>query len=147
MPSIPARNDHAPQPNYMSLSDTVGLANVLVRKPQYISSQRNKSLHYEHEGFNLVGPLCLNSSWQPNEFGHQETRDGDNPWGFYYVQLPDGRLQTVKYFVDGASGYVAEINYEGEANYPESVEFAESAESRKYRPPRPQYVYDFSESR
>ncbi|XP_027216990.2 pro-resilin-like [Penaeus vannamei] len=49
-----------------------------------------------------------------NEFGHQESRDGDHTQGSYYVQLPDGRLQTVKYFVDGDSGYVAEVNYEGE---------------------------------
>ncbi|XP_037801913.1 uncharacterized protein LOC119596649 [Penaeus monodon] len=49
-----------------------------------------------------------------NEFGHQEARDGDHTQGSYYVQLPDGRLQTVTYFVDGDSGYVAEVNYEGE---------------------------------
>ncbi|XP_037801926.1 pro-resilin-like [Penaeus monodon] len=87
-----------------------------------------------------------------NEFGHQEVRDGDHTQGSYYVQLPDGRLQTVKYFVDGDSGYVAEVNYEGEARYPDSYESfesesAESAESREYRPPRPQYVYDSNESR
>ncbi|XP_042883270.1 pro-resilin-like [Penaeus japonicus] len=57
-----------------------------------------------------------------NDFGHQEARDGDNTQGSYYVQLPDGRLQTVKYFVDGDSGYVAEVNYEGEARYPDSNE-------------------------
>ncbi|XP_047479316.1 pro-resilin-like [Penaeus chinensis] len=49
-----------------------------------------------------------------NEFGHQEVRDRDHTQGSYYVQLPDGRLQTVKYYVDGDSGYVAEVNYEGE---------------------------------
>ncbi|XP_037801867.1 cuticle protein-like [Penaeus monodon] len=90
-----------------------------------------------------------------NEFGHQEARDGDHTQGSYYVQLPDGRLQTVKYFVDGDSGYVAEVSYEGEASYPdshesfeaESAESAESVESREYRPPRPQYVYDSNESK
>ncbi|XP_047479314.1 pro-resilin-like [Penaeus chinensis] len=51
-----------------------------------------------------------------NEFGHQEARDGDDTQGSYYVQLPDGRLQTVTYFVDGDSGYVAEVNYEGEVS-------------------------------
>ncbi|XP_069997454.1 larval cuticle protein A3A [Penaeus vannamei] len=87
-----------------------------------------------------------------NEFGHQEARDGDDTQGSYYVQLPDGRLQTVKYFVDGDSGYVAEVNYEGEASYPDShesfeSESDESAESREYRPPRPQYFYDSNESK
>ncbi|XP_069972536.1 pro-resilin-like [Penaeus vannamei] len=61
-----------------------------------------------------------------NDFGHQEARDGDHTQGSYYVQLPDGRLQTVKYFVDGDSGYVAEVNYEGEARYPDSYESNES---------------------
>ncbi|XP_037802120.1 pro-resilin-like [Penaeus monodon] len=51
-----------------------------------------------------------------NEFGHQEARDGEDTQGSYYVQLPDGRLQTVTYFVDGDSGYVAEVNYEGEVS-------------------------------
>ncbi|XP_066948368.1 pro-resilin-like [Macrobrachium rosenbergii] len=74
-----------------------------------------------------------------NDFGHQETRDGDNTQGSYYVQLPDGRLQTVKYFVDGDSGYVAEVTYQGEARYPDSFESAESFEAPRYAPPRPRY--------
>jgi len=72
-----------------------------------------------------------------NEFGHQEARDGDDTQGSYYVQLPDGRLQTVKYFVDGDSGYVAEVNYEGEASFESG-----SDESREYR-----YRYDSNESK
>ncbi|XP_047478988.1 uncharacterized protein LOC125032066 [Penaeus chinensis] len=59
---------------------------------------------------------------------------------------------TVKFLVDGDSGYVAEVSYEGEASYPDSHESLESesyesAESREYRPPRPQYVYDSNESK
>ncbi|XP_042885418.1 pro-resilin-like isoform X2 [Penaeus japonicus] len=78
-----------------------------------------------------------------NNFGHQEARDGDDTQGSYYVHLPDGRLQTVKYFVDGDSGYVAEVNYEGEARFPDSYESA-SFESREYRP---RYFYDSNESK
>ncbi|XP_068209953.1 pro-resilin-like isoform X2 [Palaemon carinicauda] len=75
-----------------------------------------------------------------NEFGHQETRDGDDTQGSYYVQLPDGRLQTVKYFVNGDSGYVAEVNYEGSASFESG-----SAESNE----RPRYYYgsDSNESK
>ncbi|XP_063601413.1 pro-resilin-like [Penaeus indicus] len=83
-----------------------------------------------------------------NNYGHQEARDGEDTQGSYYVHLPDGRLQTVKYFVDGDSGYVAEVNYEGEARFPDSYESAsfESAsfESREYRP---RYFYDSNESK
>ncbi|XP_037802458.1 pro-resilin-like [Penaeus monodon] len=61
-----------------------------------------------------------------NDFGHQEARDGDHTQGSYYVQLPDGRLQTVRYVVDGDDGYVAEVSYDGEARYPDSYESNES---------------------
>ncbi|XP_037801917.1 cuticle protein 18.6-like [Penaeus monodon] len=75
-----------------------------------------------------------------NDFGHEEARDGDHTQGSYYVRLPDTRLQSVKYFVDGDSGYVAEVSYEGEARFPDSFE------SREYRPPRPVYTYGSNES-
>ncbi|XP_069972541.1 pro-resilin-like [Penaeus vannamei] len=65
---------------------------------------------------------AVNHDDSDNDFGHQEARNGDNTQGSYYVQLPDGRLQTVRYVVDGDDGYVAEVNYEGEARYPDSNE-------------------------
>ncbi|XP_045617302.2 pro-resilin-like [Procambarus clarkii] len=83
-----------------------------------------------------------------NDFGHQESRDGDNTKGSYYVQLPDGRLQKVTYYVDGDSGYVAEVTYEGEAHYPESDESDESLEAPVYAPSRRSYfVPDSNESK
>ena len=54
-------------------------------------------------------------------FGHDESRDGDATYGSYSVHLPDGRIQTVTYTVNGDSGYVAEVTYEGEARYPEET--------------------------
>ncbi|XP_042226711.1 cuticle protein 8-like [Homarus americanus] len=68
-----------------------------------------------------------------NDFGQQEARDNDNTKGSYTVQLPDGRLQTVTYYVDGDSGYVVDVKYDGEAQYPDSDEV------RSYAPPRPTY--------
>ncbi len=56
-----------------------------------------------------------------NNYGHQEQRDGYNTDGSYYVQLPDSRVQTVKYYVNGDSGYVAEVNYQGEAKYEQAA--------------------------
>ncbi|XP_027230904.2 cuticle protein 7-like [Penaeus vannamei] len=61
----------------------------------------------------------VKDDYSGNDFGHQEARDGYNTQGSYYVQLPDGRLEKVAYTVNGDSGYVAEVSYEGEAQYPE----------------------------
>ena len=54
-----------------------------------------------------------------NDYGHQESSDGQVVSGSYSVLLPDGRTQIVTYTVRGDSGYVAEVRYEGEAKYPE----------------------------
>merc|ERR1712106_692831 len=52
-----------------------------------------------------------------NDFGAKESRDGYLTNGKYYVALPDGRLQTVTYVVDGGAGYVPTVEYAGEAQY------------------------------
>ncbi len=54
-----------------------------------------------------------------NEYGHQETSDGNLVKGEYRVLLPDGRTQIVSYYVEGDSGFVAEVRYEGEVQYQE----------------------------
>ncbi|XP_069977380.1 cuticle protein 7-like [Penaeus vannamei] len=62
---------------------------------------------------------AVKDDYSGNDFGHQEARDGYNTQGSYYVLLPDGRLQKVAYTVNGDSGYVAEVSYEGEAQHSE----------------------------
>jgi hypothetical protein len=54
-----------------------------------------------------------------SQFGDQESRSGGLTQGQYQVALPDGRVQTVTYTVDGPSGYVATVEYSGEAVYPD----------------------------
>merc|ERR1712109_217367 len=54
-------------------------------------------------------------------FGQNEKRDGYATAGEYRVALPDGRTQIVTYNVaDAYSGYVADVKYEGVAQYPEA---------------------------
>lgn len=52
----------------------------------------------------------------PLDFGAQESRKGDHTKGSYDVLLPDGQRQTVTYYVDGKSGYVADVKYTQEVN-------------------------------
>ena len=81
---------------------------------------------------------AVNDNPSGNNYNAQETRDGYDTQGSYYVQLPDGRLQRVTYTVNGDSGFVADVAYEGEARYSEGSYAPAPAPS--YRPaPTPSY--------
>nr|XP_027225880.1 cuticle protein 7-like [Penaeus vannamei] len=82
---------------------------------------------------------AVNDPPSANDFGHQEARDGDNTQGSYYVLLPDGRLQKVTYNVNGDSGYVADVTYEGEAQYP-TPKASYGPPQPSYKPPTPSYA-------
>ncbi|KAK8384097.1 hypothetical protein O3P69_016074 [Scylla paramamosain] len=70
-----------------------------------------------------------------NNFGHEETRQLENTNGRFFAQLPDGRLQQVNYRVDGNSGFLAEVTYDGEARFPDSDESFESRGRRVFSAP------------
>merc|ERR1711988_1910734 len=58
-------------------------------------------------------------------FSQTESSDGTGVVeGSYQVNLPDGRVQTVTYHANDIDGYVAEVSYAGEAQYPEAVPVA-----------------------
>ena len=83
---------------------------------------------------------AVDDAYSGNDFGQQETRDGDYTSGSYYVQLPDGRLQRVDYQVNGDSGFLAEVSYEGEAEYP--APSASYQPSPVYERPTPARSYE-----
>ncbi|XP_066947198.1 cuticle protein 7-like [Macrobrachium rosenbergii] len=90
------------------------------------------SIEEPTEPANYNFEFAVEDGYSGANFNHQEEREEDNTQGSYSVQLPDGRLQTVTYYVDGDSGYIAEVSYEGEAQYSEPEE--ESEESSETAP-------------
>ena len=66
---------------------------------------------------------AVKDDYSSNNYGQNESRNGDKTTGSYYVLLPDGRTQTVTYSVDGYGGYVADVTYSGEAKYPEAPKY------------------------
>ena len=58
----------------------------------------------------------VSDDYSGTNFGQSETRDGYITSGSYQIALPDGRIQTVTYNVNGDGGYIADVRYEGETN-------------------------------
>ncbi|XP_050720281.1 pro-resilin-like [Eriocheir sinensis] len=85
---------------------------------------------------------AVNDAPSGNNYGQQESRQGDSTRGSYYVQLPDGRLQRVDYTVSGGSGFVAQVTYEGVAQFPQqSGGYGAPAQSYGTPTNRPQQGY------
>merc|ERR1712192_283784 len=71
-------------------------------------------------------------------FSQKESNDGTGlVQGSYSVNLPDGRIQTVKYHANDIDGYVAEVSYSGEAVYPDTPAY--HAHAPAYNAPAPAY--------
>merc|ERR1712038_999856 len=90
------------------------------------------------------GPAAYSFEWlvkddyTKNDYGQKESRSGANTQGSYHVALPDGRIQTITYTVDGYGGYVANVQYSGEAQYPDTPAYKPAAKA--YKPaPAPAY--------
>ena len=49
---------------------------------------------------------------------HKESRHGDKTEGIYTLHEADGTIRTVKYHVDGKSGFQAQVHRAGHAEHP-----------------------------
>merc|ERR1712112_590056 len=63
---------------------------------------------------------AVKDDYSAADYGAAESRDNYLTTGKYVVALPDGRVQTVSYTVDGGNGYVADVQYSGQAQYPDA---------------------------
>merc|ERR1712106_487030 len=61
----------------------------------------------------------VSDDYSGSVFSVQENRNNYDTAGEYRVNLPDGRVQVVSYSA-GPEGYVADVQYEGVAAYPEA---------------------------
>ncbi|XP_069973997.1 larval cuticle protein A2B-like [Penaeus vannamei] len=123
---------HAPEPAYHAPEPAYHAP-----EPAY-----HARAHYEPEYPDVPPKYNYNygvaDGYSGANFGHSESRDGYKTEGSYTVDLPDGRKQTVKY-VDNGDGLVAEVSYEGEAQYPEYKPTYKPAPPA-YAPPTPTYA-------
>ncbi|XP_071541393.1 pro-resilin-like [Panulirus ornatus] len=99
--------------------------------PRFSSEESFESYESDEVKYNFKWDVQHEDSG--NNYGQEEARENADTQGVYYVSLPDGRLQTVNYNVQGRSGFVPEVNYDGQARYPDSHS-SESFESFEYAP-------------
>ncbi|RZF45280.1 hypothetical protein LSTR_LSTR011865 [Laodelphax striatellus] len=84
---------------------------------------------------------AVKDDYYGTDYSHNAVSDGDQVKGEYRVQLPDGRLQIVSYVADWATGFHADVRYEGQASYPEANKGgypAAGAPAAAYGPPASQ---------
>merc|ERR1712033_75109 len=78
--------------------------------PKYVEKEVPQPFQYEYG---------VKDDYSGNAFAKTETQnDLGQVQGSYKVNLPDGRVQTVTYNADHEGGFVAEVTYEEEAQYP-----------------------------
>merc|ERR1712130_35551 len=112
------------------ISLTVGVCSALARPDSPPAGYAPAAPAYPDEPPKYAYSYSVQDDYTGNNYGANEDRDGYATSGSYYVALPDGRLQKVTYTVNGDGGYVADVTYEGEAQYPEA---------KPYSPPAPAY--------
>merc|ERR1712110_840989 len=80
---------------------------------------------YPYEVSPYTYQYAVADDYSNSNFNAAESDDGTGKReGSYSVALPDGRIQHVNYHVNDYDGYVAEVTYEGEAQYPAAAPYA-----------------------
>ncbi|KAJ1526360.1 hypothetical protein ONE63_009508 [Megalurothrips usitatus] len=119
-----------PQPTYNPPSNPGYDANANLP-----GSYGNDDDHHHHEpGMPYDFNYAVKDDYYGTDYSRNEVSDGNVITGEYRVQLPDGRLQIVRYTADWQNGYNADVSYEGEAKYPEPKLSTGSGVNNQYQP-------------
>ena len=90
--------------------------------PAYHAAPAYKAEVYPDEILPYTYTYAVADDYSKANFNAEESSDGaGSAQGSYSVALPDGRIQHVTYTANGYDGYVADVTYEGTAQYPEYV--------------------------
>ncbi|CAG0888929.1 unnamed protein product [Cyprideis torosa] len=119
--AVAADNPYAPRPSYSP-------------RPSYQPAPAyNDHPQYKYE-------WAVKDDYSGNDYAAAESRDGYNTEGNYRVLLPDGRVQTVTYTVQGDAGYVADVQYSAPSYKPApSYKQPVYAPAPRYPAPAPRY--------
>ena len=99
-----------------------------------VASASDVRQYQEEEGDDDHTPYQFSYAVDDDDTVFSQSEQGDEDGdvtGEYSLNLPDGRVQTVKYFADNEDGYTAEVNYEGEAQYPEQSSYQPEEEEEE----------------
>ncbi|XP_026272559.1 pro-resilin-like [Frankliniella occidentalis] len=108
----------APRPTYSAPTSTGGYDyNAQANLPQSHGGDHDD--HHHEPGMPYDFNYAVKDDYYGTDYSRNEVSDGNVITGEYRVQLPDGRLQIVRYTADWQNGYNADVSYEGEAKYPE----------------------------
>ncbi|KAF2367120.1 Insect cuticle protein [Trinorchestia longiramus] len=88
------------------------------RKPEPKEDGGRKK-NFVHKGRSFAYKFGVQDGDSGNQFAHESQSDGEITTGMYTVQLPDGRLQIVKYSADADTGYQVNVEYQGVPFYPD----------------------------
>merc|ERR1711976_1108325 len=113
--TAPVVSSYAPAPavtSYAPATVAYKPAPKVAYKP-YVDPYADEPAVYSYE-------YAVKDDYSAADFGAAESRDNYLTTGKYVVALPDGRVQTVSYTVDGGNGYVADVVCSGQAQYPDA---------------------------
>merc|ERR1712212_351659 len=113
-----------PTVNMQVIVALFALLAVACARPDGPASSYGSAPSYPDEPASYSFNWAVKDDYTNNNYGQDESRNGYETSGSYYVALPDGRLQRVAYSVNGDGGYVADVTYEGEAQYPEEKAYS-----------------------